>query len=64
MKCQEAGGNEERYGFYSSPDMIRMIKSRVGWAEHVDRMGGNEKHVHNFRRKPEEKGPLGRPRCS
>jgi hypothetical protein len=30
--------NEELHNLYSSPSIIRMIKSRR-WAEHVERMG-------------------------
>jgi hypothetical protein len=35
--------NEELHNLYSSPSIIRMIKSRrVGWAWYVARMGGKE----------------------
>jgi hypothetical protein len=35
--------NEELHDVYSSPTIVRVIKSRrMGWAEHVARMGKGE----------------------
>jgi hypothetical protein len=55
--------NEELHNLYSSPDIIRQVKSRrMRWAGHVARMEEERKVSKILVGKPEGKRPLGRPR--
>jgi hypothetical protein len=55
--------NEELHNFYSSPNIIRMIKSRrMTWTGRVARMGEKWNIYRILVGKPGEKRPLGRQR--
>jgi hypothetical protein len=55
--------NEELHNMYSSPNIIRMIKSRrLRWGEHVAQMGDTRNAYRILMGKPERKRLLGRPR--
>jgi len=56
--------NEMFNDLYSSPNTVRVIKSRrMRWAGHLARMGEEISVYRLLVGKPEGKKPLGRPRC-
>jgi hypothetical protein len=62
-ECYGTLHNEELHNLYSSPNIIRMIKSRrIRWAGNEARMGEKRTAYRILVRKPEGKRPQGRPR--
>jgi hypothetical protein len=53
--------NNELYALYSSPSIIRVIKSRTRWARHVARMEDRRDACRILVGKSDGKRPLGRP---
>jgi hypothetical protein len=53
--------NEEPHDLYSSPTVVRVIKSRIRWAEHVARMGKGEACTGFFGGDLRERGHWGDP---
>jgi hypothetical protein len=55
--------NDELHNLYSSPNIVRLIKSRMmKWEGHVARMGDGRGVYRVLVGAPEGKKPLGRPR--
>jgi hypothetical protein len=55
--------NYELHSLYSSPNVVRVIKSRrLRWVGHVARMGEGRGVYRVLVGRPEDKRPLGRPR--
>jgi hypothetical protein len=53
--------NEEFHNLYSSPNIVRVIKSRrIRWSGHIARMG-EMRNAYNLVGKPDGKRPLRRP---
>ena len=56
--------NEEHHNLYSSPNIVRVIKSRrLRWVGHIARMGKGRSTIKILTSKPTGKRPLAKPRC-
>jgi hypothetical protein len=65
LREEVAGGcrrlhNEELHDLYASPNVIRVIRSKIKWVGHVARMGEMRNAYNISVRKPERKEPHGR----
>jgi hypothetical protein len=55
--------NDELHSLYSSPNILKVIKSRrITWVGHVARMGEGRGVYRVLAGRPESKRPLGKPR--
>jgi len=54
--------NVDLNDLYSSPNIVRVITSRMRWEGHIERMGEKRGVYRVLVGKPEGKRPLGRPR--
>jgi hypothetical protein len=54
--------NEELHNLYSSPNIVRVIKSRMGWAGYVARIVEESGIYRVLVGKPEVKRPMERPK--
>jgi hypothetical protein len=54
--------NEELNDLCCSPNIVLVIKTRMRWVGHVERMGERRAVYRVLVGKPERKGPFGRPK--